>query len=135
MITGCFNTCSSCITPSNPLACLGCTSLPMYITSCQNMAIDTSSIVNMIALPVMLVILVMHFFMLLIGNGIYRETFENLQLLMLVNWGFNFQDNSSVLVWLNLGRLGMDGTSYSATVQILVVLALLVTFISLGILL
>lgn len=54
---------------------------------------------------------------------------------MLVNWGFNFQESTSVLAWLNLGQLGMDGTSYSATAQMLVVLALLIIFISLGILL
>lgn len=75
MITGCFSTCSSCISPNNILACLSCNSLPLYITSCQGLVIDTTSIVYIIALTVMILILLLHLMMLLTGNGIYREAY------------------------------------------------------------
>jgi hypothetical protein len=76
--------------------------------------------------------MVQYFLLLLNGVGFYREAYENLQLIMLVNWGFQFQDNANVLEWSNLGQVQYDFPS-SALPQMIVVWILLAAFFIVGI--
>lgn len=53
--------------------------------------------------------------------------------MMLINWGFRFQDSANVIVWTNLGQVGYDFGS-SALPQMITVMALLALFLVVGIL-
>jgi hypothetical membrane protein len=82
----------------------------------------------------MIIIILLFVMMLLMGIGIFRESYENLQLVTLISWGFGFQDNATIMTWLNLGTINY-GLQFAALVQFLVILFLLGAFTFVGMLL
>ncbi len=91
MLNECYSACSGCIQPNNMFACIGCKSTSLYYLSCQTQQIDTLSFVYITAAILTSIIMLLYFVQLLNGNGIFRETYENLQLTMIVSWGLGFQ--------------------------------------------
>jgi hypothetical protein len=128
MIGECYNACLTCFNPQDPLSCLTCKTASMYILSCQISNVDYNSFIFVLTVIILIITL------LLMGIGIFREAYENLQLVALINWGFGFQGNAAVITWLNLGTIS-NGVQFAALVQFFVVLFSLIIFISVGILL
>lgn len=131
MIGECYSTCASCVLPANQLACTSCKVGLMYLLSCQVNNIDTSSFIYALAIIMVVLIIVLFAVMLLLGVGFLRESYENLQLVMLISWGFGMQDSATPLVWLNLGDID-SGVNFAALVQFFVVMAAMVAFASVG---
>lgn len=50
-----------------------------------------------------IVIIVVHLIMLFLGYGMYRNIYENIQLISLISWGYGAQNGAERLSMLNFG--------------------------------
>jgi len=103
----------------------------MYLLSCQIANIDTTSFIYILSIVMVVTVIVLFIIMLLLGIGLLRESYENLQMMMLVSWGFGMEDSTLPLVWLNLGQSN-SGTDFAALIQFFVVLAMMLSFAGIG---
>jgi hypothetical protein len=95
----CDPQCKTC-TNDSPYACTSCYTDPLrnlYIKSCQT--IETSKLFTAFAIMMIIV----HLSMLFLGYGVYRNVYENIQLLSLISWGYGSQDGAQRLSAMNFG--------------------------------
>jgi hypothetical protein len=99
VVFSCDPQCKTC----NSDSLLDCTSCPvdpkanLYIKSCQ--AIEASNLF----LSIGIVLIVMHLIMVVLGYGVYRNVFENIQMLALLTWGNGSQSGANQLAIVNFG--------------------------------
>lgn len=90
------NTCTS----DSPYACTTCFTTPsrnLYIKSCQ--PIDGYNIFTALGI----VMIIVHLTMLCLGYGMYRNVYENIQLLAIISWGYGSQSGAEKLSLMNFG--------------------------------
>lgn len=93
----CDPQCRTCNSHS-PYDCTSCSLDPnanLYIKSCQ--PIEPNNLFFYIAI----VLIIVHLIMIILGYGVYRNVFENLQMLALIGWGYGSQSGANQLVILN----------------------------------
>lgn len=95
----CAPSCKTCNSDS-PYDCTSCktgSQQNLYIKSCQ--ATEASNIF----MPIGVVIIIMHLIMIILGYGVYRNIYENIQMLALISWGYGSQSGANQLVITNFG--------------------------------
>lgn len=89
-VLSCDIQCRTCTTDS-PYSCTSCFTNPsknLYVKSCQ--ALETSSLFLGLGVP----IIIIHLLMICLGYGVYRNVYENIQLLSLISWGYGAQSGA-----------------------------------------
>jgi hypothetical protein len=121
----CAPQCGSCALSDNPYSCLSC--LPdnrnIFITSCPA---PSSQLAPFIAIAALITVL--HLFMLMVGQGVYRDIFENIQLTSLLTWRYGFEGGALALQGTNLGIVRNNSFPDSFGTQFIVVMVLLGVF-------
>lgn len=100
-VLSCDPQCKTC-TNDSPYGCTSCFTDPkrnLYVKSCQ--AIETSNVF----LSIGVVMIIVHLVMILLGYGMYRNVYENLQMLAIVGWGYGSQSGANQLIVVNFGVL------------------------------
>ena len=98
-VQSCYPQCKTCDSDA-PYGCTSCILDPkqnLHIKSCQ--AIEGPNIF----VPIAIVIIILHLIMIILGYGVYRNIFENIQMLSLISWGYGSQMGANQLVIINLG--------------------------------
>ncbi len=112
IVLSCDPQCKTCSSDS-PYACESCNSNPqknLYVKSCQ--AVQSSTLFMALGI----VMIICHLFMLALGYGMYRNVYENVQLLALISWGYGSQNGAQLLSVMNFGFMknNLFITSYGA---------------------
>jgi hypothetical protein len=121
----CAPACNSCRQQDNIYSCLSCPNdnKNIYILSCP---LPSTGLAPFIAITV--VITGMHLFMLAMGQGVYRDIFENIQLVSLVTWRYGFERGAVALQGTNLGVIQNNSFPDTFGTQFIVVMILLGVF-------
>ena len=118
----CASQCGTCLQDNNPYACLTCypTNDNIYFFSCPVVIPSSTPFILIAAL-----ITTLHLFMLLVGQGVYRDIFENIQLVTLINWRYGFGGGSLALQYTNLGTIRHNSFPDTFGSQFIVVMCIL----------
>lgn len=117
--------CQTCYAES-PYSCNTCYNNPiknLYLKSCQ--AIEKSTLFTAFAI----LMTIIHLIMLCLGYGIYRNVYENIQLLSLISWGYGAQNGAERLTIMNFGFPQNNSFLYSYGAQFFIALAIIGIFI------
>ena len=90
IVFSCDPQCQTCSSYS-PYTCTSCYPNPvknLYVKSCQ--AIEKSTLFTALAI----VMIVVHLIMIFLGYGVYRNVYENIQLVSLISWGYGAQNGA-----------------------------------------
>lgn len=90
IVLSCDPQCQTCSSYS-PYGCTSCYPNPaknLYIKSCQ--AIEKSTLFTALGI----VMLIVHLIMIFLGYGVYRNVYENIQLVSLISWGYGAQNGA-----------------------------------------
>ncbi len=99
VVLSCDPQCKTCSSDSI-YACTSCytdSARNLFIKSCQ--VIETSTLFTALAI----VMIIIHLIMLCLGYGVYRNVYENIQLLSLISWGYGSQSSIQRLSAMNFG--------------------------------
>lgn len=99
IVLSCEPQCKTCSSDSS-YACTSCYTSPLpnlYVKSCQ--AVESSTLFTALAI----VMIIVHLVMLCLGYGVFRNVYENIQLLSLISWGYGSQNGIQRLSLLNFG--------------------------------
>ena len=101
VVIPCDPQCKTCQTES-PYTCTSCSNdipLKIYLKSCQGQ--ERSALFLVIAILVIIV----HLIMIMLGHGVYRNLYENIQLVSIISWGYGSQNGIEQLQATNFGFL------------------------------
>lgn len=104
--SSCDPQCKTCLSNSSD----NCISCYIYIKSCRFIE------PNNLFLPIGILIIIVHLIMILLGYGVYRNIYQNIQMLSLLGWGYGSQSGANQLIITNFG-IAKDNnfvTSYGA---------------------
>lgn len=121
-LEACAPQCGNCRQQDNPYSCLSCNpdNKNIFIYSCP---LPPSQLIPFIAVTI--IITGLHLFMIAMGQGIYRDIFENIQLVSLVNWRYGFDRGTLALQGTNLAVVSNNSFPDTFGSQFIIVMILL----------
>ena len=118
----CADQCGTCKQENNPYSCLRC--LPnddnIYLFSCP---VPAEPLLPYYALAA--IVTGLQLFMLCVGLGVYKDLFQNIQLVTLLNWRYGFGGGLVVLEYTNLGAVSSNNFPASFGSQFIIVMCLI----------
>lgn len=97
----CNSSCVSCGINGNPYTCKACASThSLYLNGC---VINEEKDNGLLSFAV--IVMFVHLFMVGIGFGVYREIYENIQLMALINWKYGFEKKTFLFEITNFGMI------------------------------
>ena len=128
----CSSPCVSCRINGNPYTCKTCAiTHSLYLNGCVGNEEKDNGLLSFAVF-----VIVVHLFMVGIGFGVYREIYENIQMMALINWKYGFEKKTFLFEITNFGMIRGNNFFSNYGYQFLVftfsILAFLGIYLTLG---